>query len=186
MSKNSKCQNFLLALIKTLFYPILFSMTIFCVICQKSARNHDNWKCPFCKSDFIEIMPERTRQIPPRIPINSQNVVVNQPLISQNHRNFSRPPMQIPLPPSRPELFVTPDGLIVSKPQQSSVCQKEISRRHSKITPSVLINPVACPICLENISSPAGSLPCDHSFHHFCIKKWIEQKPNCPLCQQQI
>jgi hypothetical protein len=183
MSKNSKLRNFFLAFIKIIYKSTLFSMKIFCLNCRKYDRNHENWKCRSCQSNFIEIVQESDipRQIPPSIPLNSTNVIVKQPRASRNSQNFSRPPMQIPLPPTRPELFVTSDGLIVSKPQNTTICQNEISRRQSKINPTVLKNPLSCTICLENVSSPAGTLPCKHSFHYFCIKKWIEQKPNCPL-----
>lgn len=55
-----------------------------------------------------------------------------------------------------------------------------------------------CPICLEecsleslNLLEETVSLPCDHTFHETCIKRWIckswmcTQTPTCPMCRSE-
>lgn len=41
-----------------------------------------------------------------------------------------------------------------------------------------------CGVCLSNLSSgDVAKLPCGHSFHAPCIKKWLTQcKNTCPIC----
>lgn len=45
---------------------------------------------------------------------------------------------------------------------------------------------VNCTICLEDIEDNIEFLPCIHGFHYNCIKKWINQKPECPICKISI
>ncbi|KAK9015328.1 hypothetical protein V6N11_006439 [Hibiscus sabdariffa] len=42
-----------------------------------------------------------------------------------------------------------------------------------------------CPICLEKlkVGFEAGRMPCSHGFHADCIKKWLRQSYNCPVCR---
>lgn len=41
-----------------------------------------------------------------------------------------------------------------------------------------------CTICSEPLGVPGASLTkCGHVFHTYCIEKWFEQKPLCPLCK---
>ena len=50
------------------------------------------------------------------------------------------------------------------------------------------INEENCLICLEkySIGDKICYLPCLHFFHSFCIKKWIQIKKRCPLCNTYI
>ncbi len=32
-----------------------------------------------------------------------------------------------------------------------------------------------CPVCCEALSGMVAWLPCDHTFHEHCIKKWLSQ-----------
>ncbi|PGH19301.1 hypothetical protein AJ80_04054 [Polytolypa hystricis UAMH7299] len=44
-----------------------------------------------------------------------------------------------------------------------------------------------CVICLDQITEPAITLPCEHaSFDFVCIASWLQQRPACPLCQAQV
>ncbi|OMH80627.1 E3 ubiquitin-protein ligase AMFR [Zancudomyces culisetae] len=29
-------------------------------------------------------------------------------------------------------------------------------------------------------------LPCGHLFHRFCLRKWLERHPLCPLCRSTL
>eukprot|EP00746_Dinoflagellata_sp_MGD_P160983 gnl/MRDRNA2_/MRDRNA2_87980_c0_seq1.p1 gnl/MRDRNA2_/MRDRNA2_87980_c0~~gnl/MRDRNA2_/MRDRNA2_87980_c0_seq1.p1 ORF type:complete len:359 (+),score=85.07 gnl/MRDRNA2_/MRDRNA2_87980_c0_seq1:29-1105(+) len=42
-----------------------------------------------------------------------------------------------------------------------------------------------CPICLEPISDDSSPkfLACGHGFHDFCISRWLQSRPQCPLCR---
>ncbi|MFT6765504.1 MAG: hypothetical protein ACJAZS_000382 [Alteromonas naphthalenivorans] len=42
-----------------------------------------------------------------------------------------------------------------------------------------------CPICLAGMIPPQAiaTTPCEHSFHHECLRPWIQQKNSCPLCR---
>ncbi|XP_048513073.1 uncharacterized protein LOC105688581 isoform X2 [Athalia rosae] len=45
-----------------------------------------------------------------------------------------------------------------------------------------------CIICFENMNAldekaPVYALPCQHSFHHACIKKWLGEVSVCPICK---
>lgn len=38
-----------------------------------------------------------------------------------------------------------------------------------------------CVICLTEITSDVGRLPCGHSFHYKCINTWLRRSPSCPM-----
>ena len=43
-----------------------------------------------------------------------------------------------------------------------------------------------CSICLEQlgaVENPPMTLPCQHVFHMNCIKPWLKQKSDCPICR---
>lgn len=40
-----------------------------------------------------------------------------------------------------------------------------------------------CPICLENNNNLSKTLKCKHKFHEQCIKQWMLNKFECPLCR---
>ncbi|CAG9316507.1 unnamed protein product [Blepharisma stoltei] len=46
----------------------------------------------------------------------------------------------------------------------------------------------SCPICLEMIrlNSVCVVLPCDHAYHHTCLKNWIIIRCICPMCRTAI
>ena len=44
-----------------------------------------------------------------------------------------------------------------------------------------------CSICLtNNTNNDWCNLPCDHSLHSECAKKWISLKNTCPLCRYEV
>lgn len=56
--------------------------------------------------------------------------------------------------------------------------------------PNKFISTKDCAICMEefNTDSIVTPLPCSikHYFHTECISKWIENKPECPICRARI
>lgn len=46
------------------------------------------------------------------------------------------------------------------------------------------VEPIECCICMDNISTIITN--CKHMFCKPCIKRTIDNKPNCPLCRQTI
>ena len=42
-----------------------------------------------------------------------------------------------------------------------------------------------CPICLDELKS-ARVTPCNHLFHRFCLKKWLNVQNKCPMCHSVI
>jgi len=54
-----------------------------------------------------------------------------------------------------------------------------------------------CSICFEKLNNNIAHLSCNHFFHYYCIRKWVEQQKQkqkqtrtqninilCPLCNQ--
>merc|ERR1712172_338006 len=44
---------------------------------------------------------------------------------------------------------------------------------------------VVCVICFSEMET-GKELPCKHVFHLNCLKRWFEQKQECPMCRLQI
>ena len=46
----------------------------------------------------------------------------------------------------------------------------------------------SCIICLENIdkNKQVYKLKCKHNFHKKCLKSWLKQKLECPVCRKNI
>lgn len=42
-----------------------------------------------------------------------------------------------------------------------------------------------CSICLEYITDIYTTI-CNHTFHIFCIKKWLSIKTTCPMCRKPL
>ncbi|KAJ7966049.1 E3 ubiquitin-protein ligase arkadia [Quillaja saponaria] len=44
---------------------------------------------------------------------------------------------------------------------------------------------IKCSICQEEylVGDEMGSLQCDHSYHHVCIRQWLQLKNWCPICK---
>ena len=45
-----------------------------------------------------------------------------------------------------------------------------------------------CPICKELyiIGEEICTLPCLHTFHDNCVKRWLRQSNNCPICKVSL
>ncbi|XVF03380.1 hypothetical protein REPUB_Repub04eG0256000 [Reevesia pubescens] len=45
-----------------------------------------------------------------------------------------------------------------------------------------------CMICLDelNVESYAFRMPCSHTFHDDCIKRWLKQSHYCPICRFEM
>jgi hypothetical protein len=85
----------------------------------------------------------------------------------------------------------------------------EYSKLISKLSPEEQTE--ECPICFTPINQNPGevaanesegdhhralletqmlkycySTPCGHNFHKFCLVKWFEKKPDCPICRKSL
>lgn len=45
-----------------------------------------------------------------------------------------------------------------------------------------------CVICLEQmgVTKKLVMLPCGHTYHAHCIRRWVQQQPTCPLCVTKV
>lgn len=43
-----------------------------------------------------------------------------------------------------------------------------------------------CPICLDRWEEASYVMPCLHQFCYTCIRRWAEDKPECPLCKRKV
>ena len=43
-----------------------------------------------------------------------------------------------------------------------------------------------CNICQEDTSNNSVKTPCNHEFCGDCFFKWMQEKPNCPLCRKEF
>nr|XP_038028242.1 E3 ubiquitin-protein ligase Topors-like [Anas platyrhynchos] len=43
-----------------------------------------------------------------------------------------------------------------------------------------------CPICLDTWDNAGYVMPCLHQFCFRCIQRWVESKPECPLCKRRV
>ena len=41
-----------------------------------------------------------------------------------------------------------------------------------------------CAICLHSHEDQVRALPCNHTFHEVCLRKWLKLKGVCPTCKQ--
>ena len=41
-----------------------------------------------------------------------------------------------------------------------------------------------CAICLHEHQDTVRVLPCSHTFHDTCLRKWLQLKAICPTCKQ--
>ncbi len=41
-----------------------------------------------------------------------------------------------------------------------------------------------CSICLHEHQDTIRALPCSHTFHDTCLRKWLQLKAICPTCKQ--
>ena len=48
------------------------------------------------------------------------------------------------------------------------------------------IEPFKCNICQEDTENNKVITPCEHIFCGECFFKWMQEKPNCPLCRKEF
>jgi hypothetical protein len=51
------------------------------------------------------------------------------------------------------------------------------------------VQPVTkCAVCLDSfhVGDPLRLLPCAHTFHRFCVDKWLVEKKKCPMCKADM
>ena len=73
--------------------------------------------------------------------------------------------------------------------QHSSNAVIPLDQFHLKIHNMIIHKTHECPICLEEIpeKSVCSMLPCFHSFHERCIKRWlVMNNSSCPVCRTKI
>lgn len=79
------------------------------------------------------------------------------------------------------------DNLESSRKRKHST---EVSERNKTITATVIATPsvtVSCPVCMEGISDgPPMSTTCGHIFCGKCIKKAIQTRKKCPMCNTKL
>ena len=53
--------------------------------------------------------------------------------------------------------------------------------------PDIDSEPKTCNICQDDIlSGNSVKTPCNHVFCTNCFFKWMQEKPNCPLCRKEF
>ena len=43
-----------------------------------------------------------------------------------------------------------------------------------------------CAICRQPLRDQVVTLPCAHIFHNLCIRRWLRNKPTCPMCRTNL
>ncbi|CAM9592730.1 unnamed protein product [Chrysoparadoxa australica] len=66
--------------------------------------------------------------------------------------------------------------------------KKEAAQSVSKSVVNVKDLSHSCPICLLDFDEgdSVSLLPCLHLYHDVCINEWINDKPTCPFCKQDL
>lgn len=179
-------------------------MVLYCFQCSRYVPwvNLPEWRCRICNSVFIDEIPDD--RVPHEI-IQQVRQERERNIIAQSQQwNQQQPPstrglahgrpMRFPLPPprTRPQMFVTPDGRIVSTPHHENRPQvpseSEVRRRRNALR----LRPYnrqtdgedGCSVCLDDHSGVVAEIQvCKHIFHQACMERWLEQKNECPLCK---
>jgi hypothetical protein len=81
----------------------------------------------------------------------------------------------------------------------SSSEEKEEKEDYHRTEPFIVVSKISssekeCPICFEEYHNEQNNLnlnnvvitECGHLFHKTCIKEWIKEKPNCPVCRYEF
>ena len=98
-----------------------------------------------------------------------------------------RPRYPIPQPPPPPPRPIY-RSLSVIRPVPTS--SSYLSNMGLKLPGRCIImidKQLVCPICYNNYITDQNCqvLPCDHTFHAWCLSKWFSLKQNCPLCRRE-
>jgi hypothetical protein len=187
---------------------ILFRMALFCWQCNRFVNYVvlPDFRCRICSSLFIDtvdndLVPphEHQRLQYERLGTNSRGSNPGESF--SRERTLVRPRWgipRIPLPPpppirrapqQRPQLFVTPDGRIVDRLPHTGPSESELQRRHATLImrPLTATEDPNCCICMDEHMNTVTTVPgCGHGFHEACIKRWLERKNSCPLCNVDL
>ena len=75
----------------------------------------------------------------------------------------------------------------VKKAERSTICDNFPSRKykHNKRKKEKI---ESCLICIESYETGDSimTLPCMHTYHEECIRKWILENPTCPVCTHNV
>ena len=52
--------------------------------------------------------------------------------------------------------------------------------------PDIDCQDLTCNICQEDLANNKIKTPCNHLFCGSCFFKWMQEKPNCPLCRKEF
>ncbi|CAH8316329.1 unnamed protein product [Eruca vesicaria subsp. sativa] len=52
----------------------------------------------------------------------------------------------------------------------------------------ILLPGIQCSVCLDDfeIGNVAKQMPCDHTFHSYCLLYWLQLHSSCPVCKCQL
>lgn len=90
---------------------------------------------------------------------------------------------------SMPSSYLTLKMTVAKARALIDLLKRDIVLHKLKIPESLPKN--NCIICYENLQTvPLGDVraivPCEHSFHYSCIKRWLKVSPTCPICRQKV
>ena len=89
---------------------------------------------------------------------------------------------------------VTTDQLIESLQEQNRLLQeqnkflKERQSAYDKGRGEFVLPSAQCYICLEGFECKLDRAltHCNHTYHDRCLKEWLDNHDNCPVCRQSI
>ena len=169
----------------------------YCFGCSSSsdAVRLPQFQCSSCGSDFVQrvaLIPRLQGNHDVRPNFNLQF----QPRQIHIRNNFPRS--------RRPQIFLNPTTgeITVADRQRSGVARNfppmmltprvdsaEVTRRMGflAITPIENATPEdKCSICISAFLPNMFKTSCGHYFHGRCIRRWLQEKNSCPICQTPV
>jgi hypothetical protein len=166
---------------KDLFTPVLRKLAELRVPCAFTA--YKAWECAQDATIAVECGLELTMQ-PSSNPYRSLRKMCDplnlQSLYSSNNCIFACGPS-----PLEGDVLEFAAGSLTSKEDQRPIAISILPTR--KVVPGAEV--LMCAICFSEVEegSEVKSLPCDHSFHDYCISSWLNRgNDTCPLCKHVV